>query len=144
MSKETTNLKLFQYDPETDNWDTTTFNIQQCLNNNWDKIDLSVGKNTTDISNIVSNQFNVTLLSTNWQDDTANSGYWKYRITDATVKANTIVDFAVQLPYLEIAMDSEMQNVSRSFNGYYEFYSKNKLNSNIIMDIKKITQVGDL
>lgn len=144
MSKETTNLKLFQYDPETDIWDTTTFNIKQCLNDNWDKIDSSVGKNTTDISNIVSNQFNLTLLSANWQDDTANSGYWKYRITDATVKANTIVDFAVQLSYLEIALDAEMQNITRSFNGYYEFYSKNKPNSNIIMDIKKITQVGDL
>ncbi|APH13578.1 hypothetical protein NPD5_3440 [Clostridium sporogenes] len=40
MSKETENLKLFKYDPETDDFNTTTFNIKQCLNNNWDKIDL--------------------------------------------------------------------------------------------------------
>ncbi|NFM25188.1 hypothetical protein FDB84_12255 [Clostridium sporogenes] len=40
MSKETENLKLFKYDSETDDFNTTTFNIKQCLNDNWDKIDL--------------------------------------------------------------------------------------------------------
>ncbi|MBO0561519.1 hypothetical protein EXQ37_18150 [Clostridium botulinum] len=39
MSKETENLKLFKYDPETDDFNTTTFNVKQCLNDNWDKID---------------------------------------------------------------------------------------------------------
>ena len=52
MSKETTNLKLFQYDPETDIWDTTTFNIKQCLNDNWDKIDEEFGNTTSTINNI--------------------------------------------------------------------------------------------
>jgi hypothetical protein len=42
MSKETTNLKLFQYDKETDNFDITTFNIKQCLNDNWDKLDTAI------------------------------------------------------------------------------------------------------
>lgn len=49
MSKETDYLKLFKYDKETDDFNTTTFNIQQCLNNNWDKIDVSVKNNATDI-----------------------------------------------------------------------------------------------
>ncbi|NEZ72123.1 hypothetical protein EXM36_17245 [Clostridium botulinum] len=40
MSKETENLKLFKYDSETDDFNTTTFNVQQALNDNWDKIDL--------------------------------------------------------------------------------------------------------
>lgn len=49
MSKETDYLKLFKYDKETDDFNTTTFNIQQCLNNNWDKIDVNVKNNATDI-----------------------------------------------------------------------------------------------
>ncbi|KOY67808.1 hypothetical protein [Clostridium sporogenes] len=44
MSKETDYLKLFKYDKETDDFDTTTFNVQQALNNNWDKIDVEVAK----------------------------------------------------------------------------------------------------
>ncbi|MBY7003572.1 hypothetical protein FDA45_05735 [Clostridium botulinum] len=32
-------MKLFKYDKETDDFNTTTFNVQQALNNNWDKID---------------------------------------------------------------------------------------------------------
>ncbi|EPY2295824.1 hypothetical protein ACTQ4P_05690 [Clostridium sporogenes] len=39
MSKETEHLKLFKYDKETDNFNATTFNIKQCLNDNWDKLD---------------------------------------------------------------------------------------------------------
>ncbi|MBY6860843.1 hypothetical protein, partial [Clostridium botulinum] len=39
MSEETKHLKLFKYDKETDDFNTTTFNVQQALNNNWDKID---------------------------------------------------------------------------------------------------------
>ncbi|MDU4545340.1 MAG: hypothetical protein E6Y69_00925 [Clostridium botulinum] len=39
MGKETEHLKLFKYDKETDDFNTTTFNVQQALNDNWDKID---------------------------------------------------------------------------------------------------------
>lgn len=45
MSKTTTNLKLFEYDPATDG--NLTFNIDEALNNNWDKIDEKV-KNLED------------------------------------------------------------------------------------------------
>lgn len=45
MSKTTTNLKLFKYDPATDG--SLTFNIDEALNNNWDKIDEKV-KNLED------------------------------------------------------------------------------------------------
>ncbi|NFF69441.1 hypothetical protein FDF69_20285 [Clostridium sporogenes] len=47
MSKETEHLKLFKYDKETDDFDTTTFNVQQALNNNWDKIDLQMANMAT-------------------------------------------------------------------------------------------------
>ena len=41
MSKITKNLGLFEYDIETDG--KRTFNIEESLNQNWDKIDLSIG-----------------------------------------------------------------------------------------------------
>lgn len=47
MSKETENLKLFKYDSETDDFNTTTFNVQQALNDNWDKIDSQMADITT-------------------------------------------------------------------------------------------------
>lgn len=43
MSKTTTNLGLFQYDPETDG--SKTFNIDTALNKNWDKVDEADGNN---------------------------------------------------------------------------------------------------
>ena len=43
MSKTTTNLGLFQYDPETDG--SQTFNIDTALNANWDKVDEADGNN---------------------------------------------------------------------------------------------------
>ncbi|HCL4466784.1 TPA: hypothetical protein N2D60_003571 [Clostridium botulinum] len=49
MSKETENLKLFKYDSETDDFNTTTFNVQQALNDNWDKIDLGYEDTTKEI-----------------------------------------------------------------------------------------------
>lgn len=60
MSKETNYLKLFKYDKDSDNWNTTTFNIKQCLNDNWDKIDaaneninVEVENNTNLINNLI-------------------------------------------------------------------------------------------
>ncbi|HDK7215240.1 TPA: hypothetical protein PTV45_000601 [Clostridium botulinum] len=52
MSQETENLKLFKYDSETDDFNTTTFNIKKCLNDNWDKIDLQSENTHKDISEI--------------------------------------------------------------------------------------------
>lgn len=52
MSKETEHLKLFKYDPETDDFNTTTFNIKQCLNDNWDKIDLHLNDTQESIDEI--------------------------------------------------------------------------------------------
>ncbi|GAA0081388.1 hypothetical protein [Clostridium sp. CTA-6] len=47
MSKETEHLKLFKYDKETDDFNTTTFNIEKALNDNWDKIDVGLADITT-------------------------------------------------------------------------------------------------
>ncbi len=52
MSKETENLKLFKYDSETDDFNTTTFNVQQCLNDNWDKIDLHLNNTQQQITDV--------------------------------------------------------------------------------------------
>ncbi|MHB9927871.1 hypothetical protein [Clostridium botulinum] len=52
MSQETENIKLFKYDKETDDFNTTTFNITQALNNNWDKIDSKYEDTTKDLTEI--------------------------------------------------------------------------------------------
>ncbi|EQC1537558.1 hypothetical protein [Clostridium botulinum] len=52
MSIETKNLKLFKYDREADDFNTTTFNIKKCLNDNWDKIDLQSENTQKDITEI--------------------------------------------------------------------------------------------
>ncbi|HID0817777.1 TPA: hypothetical protein ACXNW8_003494 [Clostridium botulinum] len=52
MSKETEHLKLFKYDKETDDFNTTTFNIKKCLNDNWDKIDLDCEDTEKEINDI--------------------------------------------------------------------------------------------
>ncbi|SFA69996.1 hypothetical protein [Clostridium frigidicarnis] len=52
MSKETTNLKLFQYDPVTDK--KMTFNIDTGLNENWEKIDADSKKKADDINSVKS------------------------------------------------------------------------------------------
>ncbi|ENK1244710.1 hypothetical protein AB2063_002923 [Clostridium botulinum] len=71
MSKETENLKLFKYDSETDDFNTTTFNIKQCLNDNWDKIDSHLTDVTKDsypiveatgTNNYVGNNAKITVL----------------------------------------------------------------------------------
>ncbi|NCI22172.1 hypothetical protein EJM73_19450 [Clostridium botulinum] len=52
MSQETENIKLFKYDKETDDFNTTTFNITQALNNNWDKIDSKYEDTTKELTEI--------------------------------------------------------------------------------------------
>ncbi len=51
MSIITDFLKLFKYDPETDG--ASTFNIKQCLNDNWDKIDAWASGIKTAIAGLV-------------------------------------------------------------------------------------------
>lgn len=51
MSIITDFLKLFKYDPETDG--ASTFNIKQCLNDNWDKIDAWASGIKTTIAGLV-------------------------------------------------------------------------------------------
>ncbi|NFH34465.1 hypothetical protein, partial [Clostridium sporogenes] len=55
MSKETEHLKLFKYDKETDDFNTTTFNVQQALNDNWDKIDAGLADITTQYKDLENN-----------------------------------------------------------------------------------------
>lgn len=50
MSRETKNLKLFKYDPTQDG--ECTFNIDDALNKNWDKIDEEVNKIDEEVNKI--------------------------------------------------------------------------------------------
>lgn len=52
MSTYTQNLNLFKYDVVADR--KAPYNIIECLNNNWDKLDVAYGDVTTSLNNAVS------------------------------------------------------------------------------------------
>ena len=52
MSTYTQNLNLFKYDVVADR--KAPYNIIECLNNNWDKLDVAYGDLTTSLNNAVS------------------------------------------------------------------------------------------
>lgn len=101
MSQETENIKLFKYDKETDDFNTTTFNIEKCLNDNWEKIDSYCEDTTKDINTLKSdhvtqhNQIEELMLKTSFMTCkryNKHSGYYKdirwYR-TDKTLYAHS-------------------------------------------------------
>lgn len=118
--------------------------------NNKDNIVNAVNEISTsmaDIANDVANtnnrlevNVNVNITSTNWVDDTGNSGYWYYDIVDIKVNNNTIVNFAVHLADIDKA--KKLKNITRSFEGYYRFYAKEKPSENFLMDVTKLNEVN--
>jgi hypothetical protein len=76
LSKETEHLKLFKYDKETDDFNTTTFNVQQALNDNWDKIDVGLADKTTQITDIKSKD----------QEQDEKIKYIEYKLQFATME----------------------------------------------------------
>lgn len=87
MSIITDFLKLFKYDPETDG--ASTFNIKQCLNDNWDKIDAWASGIKTTIAGLVpgTRKINNKALST---DVTLTGDDIKTSATDETTVSSSL------------------------------------------------------
>lgn len=91
-------------------------------------------------NNLVRVKTNVSILSANWVDDTAISGFWIYDIVDVNIDANTVVDVNIHLNDLNNA--NKIKAASQSFNGYVRLYANEKPIYNILADLKLTKQVG--
>ncbi|MBO0571845.1 hypothetical protein FDF50_08340 [Clostridium botulinum] len=81
---------------------------------------------------------NISIKTTGWVKDSTLELY-KYKIQDADITENTIVDVNIRISDLEKASDFKSSN--QSFNGYVEIYSDEAPKESIICDLKLIRQV---
>lgn len=105
MSKKTKNLDLFEYDPITDG--SSTFNVDEALNKNWEIIDEAVDGKASK-STIV----DATLLSSSWVGN-------EYELSVEGVTETSIQEL---LPSLSITEDelSALQSANIIDNGQEE------------------------
>lgn len=92
----------------------------------------------SDIKSLNKVKKNVTILTTGWIQDPILSLY-KYKIEDADITADTIVDVNIKLADLEKVSDFKSSN--ESFLGYVEIYSDSIPTASISCDLKLIRQV---
>ena len=143
MSRETTYLKLYEYDPTQDQ--ESTFNIDNALNGNWDKIDLEAKTHNDKINTIDTNLKgaikvirNVTLTSSSWTLNSSTQLY-EYTYSNSNITSSSIVDVNIQLNSLENA--SAVKSATDSYTGYIKLYASEKPASNIICDIRITKEV---
>lgn len=82
---------------------------------------------------------NIVIFSSNWVDDTANSGFWVYEISDVDIDENTMVDINIDLNDIEKA--SSIKSVTDSFEGYVRMYADEQPKEDITADLKLARQV---
>ncbi|ACO85303.1 hypothetical protein [Clostridium botulinum] len=115
MSKETENLKLFKYDPETDDFNTTTFNVTQALNNNWDKIDAHLEDASSQLADITTLTGNKDNLKTTNKTNLV-SAINEVFTSGNNVKINT-VDALLQLDKsLQITKESKWEDIIKNIS----------------------------
>lgn len=143
MPTTTTNLNLYKYNSVTDG--NSTFNIDIALNENWDKIDVdsknkldSIQALTSHLGEMTKLKTNITLTVIGWTQN-ATTQLWEYKLTDANITVNTMVDVNIQLNYLKKAFS--LESVTQSFNGYALIYAVDKPSEDIVVDMKLIRQV---
>lgn len=66
----------------------------------------------------------LTILSANWVDDTANSGYWKYIYSDTDIKAVSVCDVNISIGSINNAKN--VMSTNDSSNGFLTLYAKAK------------------
>lgn len=91
------------------------------------------------IASLVKIKNNITILATGWVDDTANSGYFIYEITDTDVTSDTVIDVNIHLVDLDKA--SEIKPVTVSSNGQVTLYADEAPTEDIMCDMKLVRQV---
>ena len=101
-----------------------------------------INEHTTQLAqmaNLIKIKPNITILTANWIDDTANSGFWIYEIEDVDITADTVVDVNIHLADLEKAESIKSANLSSA--GKVTLYADDKPTDNIVADLKLIRQV---
>lgn len=120
MSRETTNLKLFKYDPTQDQ--ESTFNIDTALNENWDKIDEELKKvsdkaNTKEVIIVR----NVTISKNNWK--TISENVYSYDIQNNNITFNDSTEVNFSFSDIFDGRTDGIMSVTQSFNNSCQIYS---------------------
>ncbi|GAA0083117.1 hypothetical protein [Clostridium sp. CTA-6] len=102
------------------------------------EIATEVENNDKDIKFLNIIKRNISIKTIGWVKDSTLELY-KYKIQDADITENTIVDVNIKISDLEKA--SNFKSSNQSFNGYVEIYSDEAPKESIICDLKLVRQV---
>ncbi len=123
MSKYTTNLNLFEFE-STDG--SSTFNIDTCLNDNWDKIDNAVS--ALQVIQVVDKVLTVG----GWS---LVGGIYQQSISDSNILPSSIVDVIPSNTNTAIVRSSKFLPTTNSSTGRVMVYCENLPLSNITVTI---------
>lgn len=101
---------------------------------NTDKAEVAKVKNKANKSTIKS----ATLTAANWVDDTANSGFWKYTVNDASIVDNVLVAVVVAETSIQTANDSGVVQSGMGNVGSFTMLATEKPASDIVINYKII------
>ena len=104
-------------------------------------VDQKVNAHKAEIAKLNIIKTNFTILSANWIDDTENSGYWTYTITDSDVTEDSMVDGIIHPGDLENA--SDLLSVTQASNGSFTLFAYAQPQANLNVDYRITNQVGD-
>lgn len=102
---------------------------------------ITLAQTKSSLRDLVQIGTNITLTAANWVDDTANSGYWIYDVTDADVTSTTIVDVYIHRASQQTAQDAGVQPFCESANGSFRLFAESQPAGSITIDAKKTRQV---
>jgi hypothetical protein len=126
-----------QYEEEFNEWlETLETTLSDDVAGN---LAVLITSNTSNMEAMIKIDKDITISNGSWVDDTADSGYYYYKITDTDVDEDTVVDFAVHIDYLDTV---SIKNVTQSFDGYYYLYSDDAVDDDFIIDVKKIKEAS--
>ena len=140
-----------------ENTATNLFNMITATNDNLSNVEQNLADLSNDIDdlsdnfvahkadyksfkeNVIKIKKEIIILATDWIDDVADSGFWKYDISDNDITVDTIVDINIHLTDLEKA--ESVKPVCLSGVGKVTIYAEEQLMENIKCDIKMVRQV---
>ncbi|BAQ11291.1 tail fiber protein [Bacillus sp. OxB-1] len=94
----------------------------------------------SNVQDLIMIKSDIVILSANWIDDRAISGFWIYDLANTDIDASTVVDVNIHLSSLENA--SDLKSATESFAGYVRLYADEKPTTNITADLKLIRESG--
>ncbi|KIS22007.1 hypothetical protein [Clostridium botulinum] len=119
--------------------------INKSIDDNFESVTKQLAEMATEIENNDKDikflniiKRNISIKTIGWVKDSTLELY-KYKIQDADITENTIVDVNIKISDLEKA--SNFKSSNQSFNGYVEIYSDEAPKESIICDLKLVRQV---